>query len=100
MLFTANTNTTTLQFPSGTRNAAADPLVDTVSVVLQPPRSFETWQASHFNQTQLDNPSISGFTADPDHDGIADGLKFIFNTDPLTGIPLAQAAALLASASG
>jgi hypothetical protein len=94
-LFTANTNMSTLQFTDlGTGNAAADPVLDTVSVVLQPPRSFARWQAAHFTVSQRNNPSISGWTADPDHDGIANGLEYFFNTDPLAGIPVSDVPSL------
>jgi uncharacterized protein DUF642 len=87
LLFTANTNSTTLQFTDlGTGNAAADPVIDTVSVTLQPPRSFSRWQTSYFTVSQRNNPSISGWSADPDKDGYANGLEYFSHTDPLAGI--------------
>jgi hypothetical protein len=95
LLFIANTNTTALQFQDiGTGNASADPEIDTVSVALQPAWTFARWQASHFSQSQLNNPNVSGWSADPDRDGIRNGLEYFFNTDPLLGIRLADAASL------
>jgi hypothetical protein len=93
--FTANTGSTVLQFQDiGTGNSAADPLIDTVSVQLQPPPTFAHWQTTHFNQMQLTDTNVSGWIADPDLDGIRNGFEYFFNTDPLAGIPLADTAAL------
>lgn len=33
--------------------------------------SYAAWQARHFNSAQLANPAVSGDTADPDADGLA-----------------------------
>ncbi len=94
-LFIANSATTALNFQDlGTGNDNADSLVDTVSVLLAPPASFARWQAAHFSQSQLNDPSISGWDADPDLDKVANGLEYFFNTDPLTGTSGAAAASL------
>jgi hypothetical protein len=94
-VFTANAISTVLQYQDiGTGNASADPLIDTVAVQLQPPPTFAWWQATHFTDAQRADPNISGWTSDPDHDGIRNGLEYFFNTDPLAGIPLSDAAAL------
>ena len=93
--FTANSQTTTLTFQDlGTGNDNADSMVDTVSVLLAPPPSFARWQAAHFSQSQLNDPGVSGWAADPDLDGIANGLEYFFNTNPLTGLSASEAAAL------
>ena len=85
--FTADSSTTTLQFSDvGFGNSGADTILDTVSVVPIPtpgsPAAFAQWQASHFNATELNDPNISGWSADPDFDGIANGLEYFFHTDP------------------
>jgi uncharacterized protein DUF642 len=91
LLFTANSNSTTLQFQDiGTGNDAADPLLDTVSIQLQPPPTFANWQSAHFTPTQLNNPSISGWSSDPDGDGIRNGLEYFFGTNPLAGIAVTE----------
>ncbi|MDQ6912599.1 MAG: autotransporter-associated beta strand repeat-containing protein [Verrucomicrobiota bacterium] len=47
-----------------------------------PPATFTDWQNSHFTPQQLNDPSISGANADPDHDGLSNLLEYAFNTDP------------------
>jgi hypothetical protein len=92
--FTANSTVSTLEFSDiGTDNADADVVIDTVSVAPVTP-SFILWQAGHFTADQLNNPQISGWAADPDQDGIANGLEFFFNTDPLAGITSADAGSI------
>jgi hypothetical protein len=94
-VFTADNPVTTLEFIDiGTGNAAADVVIDTVSVVTSSPPSFADWQTAHFTPDQLNNPQISGWGADPDQDGIANGLEFFFNTDPLAGITISDANSL------
>jgi hypothetical protein len=89
--FIANTTTTTLQFRDlGAGGAAADVVVDTAAVVILPVYSFDQWQMSHFSAAQRGNPSISSWNADPDADGIPNGLEYFFNTDPLAGITIAD----------
>ena len=94
-LFVANSSVTTLEFSNvGTGNLDADVVLDSVSAAPTPPPSFAAWQAAHFDSEQLNDPQISSWEADPDHDQIANGLEFFFNTDPLAGITLADANAL------
>ncbi|MEY2440050.1 MAG: hypothetical protein QOI34_1435 [Verrucomicrobiota bacterium] len=85
-MFTANSSVTTLQFTDiGLGNVFADVVIDTVSV--QPmPLSFADWQAAHF----AGEPGISGWSADPDLDGIPNGLEYFFQTNPRAGIPYSE----------
>jgi hypothetical protein len=88
--FTADSTVTTLQFSDiGMGNQFADVVVDTVSVVPTPP-TFAQWQALHFTPAELSNPNISGWSADPDKDGIANGFEYFFQTGPKTGILFAE----------
>ena len=45
--------------------------------------SYAAWQARHFNSAQLANPAVSGDTADPDADGLANLLEYSMGLDPL-----------------
>jgi uncharacterized protein DUF642 len=91
-LFTADSSVSTLEFSDiGSANPDADIVIDTASIALTSPPSFADWQAAHFTPAQLNDPQISGWNADPDHDGIPNGLEFFFNTDPLAGITIADA---------
>ncbi|MFL6514002.1 MAG: DUF642 domain-containing protein [Chthoniobacterales bacterium] len=94
-LFTANSNSTTLQFQDiGTGNDAADPLLDTVAVQLQPANTFANWQGAHFTAAQRSDPSISDWISDPDGDGLRNGLEYFFGTDPLAGMSFTEAQTL------
>lgn len=42
------------------------------------------WLKRKFSPAELANPSISSFTADPDHDGLTNLMEYASNTDPLT----------------
>jgi hypothetical protein len=44
--------------------------------------TFADWQETVFSAEQLDQPEVSGFDADPDGDGIANGLEFVFSNSP------------------
>ena len=94
-LFTADSSVSTLEFSDiGIGNFDADIVIDTASIALTSPPSFADWQAADFTPAQLNDPQISGWNADPDHDGIPNGLEFFFNTDPLAGITIADAASI------
>lgn len=55
-----------------------------------PQTAFAQWSAAHFTFAQLNDPNVSGWTADPDFDGIANGLEFLFNSSPTDGTQPAQ----------
>ena len=46
---------------------------------------FAQWQAAHFTPAQIANPSVSGWLADPDHDGVPNWLAFVTDAAPLGG---------------
>jgi hypothetical protein len=41
-----------------------------------------TWRDHYFNATEIANPGISGWQADPDYDGLGNALEFLMGTDP------------------
>jgi hypothetical protein len=90
-LFTADSSVSILEFSDiGFENTDADILVDSVSIAPVPP-TFSEWQALHFTSDQLTDPQTSGWTADPDHDDLGNGLEYFFGTDPLAGITASDA---------
>lgn len=46
--------------------------------------SFGYWQSTYFTAAQLDEPAVSGDTADPEGDGISNLMKYALNLDPWT----------------
>ena len=46
---------------------------------------FAQWQATHFDNTELDALAISGPDADPDHDGMKNLVELAFGFDPKNG---------------
>ena len=89
--FTADADATFLEFSDLLLgNLAADILVDSVSVAALP-GSFMDWRIAYFSTDQLNDPTISEWNADPDKDGIANGLEYFFHTDPLSGLTIADA---------
>jgi len=55
---------------------------------------YSSWQGQYFTDSQRNDLSISGWNADPDLDGITNGLEYVFNFNPITGITPAEAAAM------
>jgi hypothetical protein len=94
--FTADSNATTLEFVDVVNTLPsenADVVVDSVSVAPAPP-TFIEWRNTHFTAGQLGNEQICGWSADPDADGIPNGLEYYCHGDPLAGIPSSDAASL------
>jgi len=46
--------------------------------------SWDAWRLTHFSAAQLADPSVSGTTANPHGDGVANLLKYALNLSPLT----------------
>jgi hypothetical protein len=68
-------------------NGGADIMLDTVSILPQI-LTFLQWQAANFTVAQQNNAAISGWTADPDADGIGNGLEYYFHMNPMAGVPV------------
>jgi hypothetical protein len=89
-MFVASGTLATVQFIDTVgNNAGADVMLDSVSILPVPP-SFLQWQATNFTVSQRGDPSISGWTADPDRDGIGNGLEYYFHMDPIAGVRAAD----------
>ena len=43
---------------------------------------YDFWKTLFFSGADLDDEMVSGFTADPDNDGIPNGIEFDLNSDP------------------
>jgi hypothetical protein len=43
---------------------------------------YDAWLLTHFQNSELANPAISGDNADPDGDGFPNLLEYAFNADP------------------
>lgn len=43
---------------------------------------YASWQSTHFTPEELNDPAISGDEADPDHDGIPNGMEYAMGLDP------------------
>lgn len=85
--FTASGTSATVQFMDLVgNNVSADLMLDSVSILPVPP-TFSQWQSANFTVGQLSDPTISGWGADPDRDGIENGLEYYFRMNPKTGIP-------------
>lgn len=61
--------------------AASTPLESVISVQ-DPLTPFQQWQELHFGGADLADPSRSGFTADPDADGMSNLLEYALGTNP------------------
>ena len=89
-MFVADSSTATVQFMDVIgNNSEADVMLDTVSILPVPP-TFAQWQNANFTLGQLNDPNISGWSADPDGDGIPNGLEYYFHTNPMNGISTAD----------
>ncbi len=49
---------------------------------VDPESGFDAWSESYFTSTELEDPEISGRSADPDGDGIINLMEYAFGGDP------------------
>ncbi len=76
--------------------SATLPAQSVTLVVLTPTSAslFAEWQAAHFTPAQIGNGAVSGWTADPDQNGIPNWLAFFCTVPPLGGLTASDAGAL------
>lgn len=67
----------------GATNPTGFSAVHTLTFAIGP---FAQWQATHFTNTELDDPTVCGPDADPDHDGMKNLVEFGFGFDPRSGV--------------
>jgi hypothetical protein len=92
--FIAGGNLATVQFTDLVgNNSGADVMLDGVSILPQVP-TFLQWQTTYFTAAQRGDANISGWSADPDGDGIGNGLEYYFHTNPMAGLSTVDAASL------
>lgn len=56
--------------------------------------SFSNWDAYYFSTQQLNDPTVSGATAVPQHDGVSNLLKYFFDINPAATMQSSDFAAL------
>jgi hypothetical protein len=84
--FTAGGTSATVQFTDLVgNNTSADLMLDTVSILPVPP-TFAQWQSTYFTVSQQLDPNVGGWSADPDKDGIRNGLEYYFHMNAIAGI--------------
>ncbi len=54
----------------------------TSSYVAPSPSPFNQWLGSAFSSTQLNDPAFSSFAADPQNDGVTNGMEYVLATGP------------------
>lgn len=88
--FIAGSSTATVQFTDLVgNNAGADVMLDSVSILPQV-QTFSQWQTASFTVPQRNDPNVSAWSADPDRDGIPNGLEYYFHTNPTAGLTAAD----------
>jgi hypothetical protein len=63
--------------------SAPDPSANTHSLAFHA-RPYSAWRSTRFTPAQLADPLVSGDTADPDADGLANLLEYAFGLEPLS----------------
>ncbi len=82
---TAITNDSATYLIADSTGNTSLPATITLTVI---PRHI-AWRNATFTPTQLANPSISGWNADPDHDGLDNLLEWTLGSDPLATTSIA-----------
>jgi alpha-N-arabinofuranosidase len=84
----ANADLSTSTLNNVTNNFSATfPAYSMTVIILPRPQTFAAWQGQYFTQAELGDPTISGPTADPDHDGIPNLMEYALGLDPKTSSP-------------
>jgi N-acetylneuraminic acid mutarotase len=93
----------------GSRTVVRSPVIQPDTLTIRPPRissaqpvannsngtgtsplnffqatTFASWEQNYFTQAQLNDPTVSCDSCDPDHDGLSNLLEYAFNLDPTT----------------
>jgi hypothetical protein len=91
---TPNTTGTTSATISAINSGGTGSATLTIAVLPASQNPFETWEQTYFSAAQLLNPAISGDTACPFGDGIANLMKYALNlnpnTDGVSGLPVGE----------
>jgi fibronectin-binding autotransporter adhesin len=77
----------------GNTDVLAAPAIQQSFMVTEP---FAKWEAqsNNFTASQLSDPTISGPAATPEHDGVPNVLKYLYNIDPASSMSALDRAAL------
>ena len=57
-----------------------------------PVESYDQWVQAYFTPDQIADSTVAGFGADPDGDGVPNGLEYAFNLDPTFAEPAVMTA--------
>ena len=86
------TQTVILALANGTGYTVGSP--NTATVYVAGEAGYDAWRTAHFTDAEFTNDAISGPSADPDGDGIANLLEYSLGLDPktadVTGLPQPQ----------
>lgn len=77
--FTATTSSVTLRMFTEA-NFSGTVYFDNLSITETPVLTFSSWMSGFFEG--MPGPAVTGFNADPDRDGLANGLEFVLGGNP------------------